>query len=230
MTFSSSVGWPLSGPMTRVRRWPLISVPRTKVRRSRPTPAAAHVYLYWRSQRSERTTIPSVVATISAAEEPDRAGPRPGPSVLPKKVWLTRSCGQPLHQQERDPAEHRDGRQQDLVRAAPGQDLRGMGDEERRDVDEQPLRVVQTELAVDRRVERHAARAATSPRPGRAGGTRASAGAGGSGGSRAASPDGRAIGAAVALTAGPARAASGPRRSGARRRSPSGRHPRPAGR
>ncbi len=45
MTLSSSDGWPLNGPMERVSRWPLISDPNTKVSSSRPTPAAAQVYL-----------------------------------------------------------------------------------------------------------------------------------------------------------------------------------------
>ncbi len=41
----SSVGCPPNGPTSSVRREPLISVPNTKVSRSSPTPAAAHVYL-----------------------------------------------------------------------------------------------------------------------------------------------------------------------------------------
>ena len=42
---------------------------------------------------------------------------------------------QPLHEQQRDAAEQGDGRQQHLVRPAPGQDLGEMGDEECRKVD-----------------------------------------------------------------------------------------------
>ena len=45
MTFRNSDGWPLNGPIWSVRRWPLTSVPNTNVSSSKPTPAAAHVYL-----------------------------------------------------------------------------------------------------------------------------------------------------------------------------------------
>ena len=45
MTFSSSVGWPLTGPMRSVSNAPLDSSPNTKVSSRRPMPAAAQVYL-----------------------------------------------------------------------------------------------------------------------------------------------------------------------------------------
>ena len=45
MTFSSSDGWPDSGPMDSVSLAPLTSLPNTKVSSSRAMPAAAHVYL-----------------------------------------------------------------------------------------------------------------------------------------------------------------------------------------
>ena len=45
MTLSNSDGCPLSGPTWSVSREPFTSVPRTNVSSSRPTPAAAHVYL-----------------------------------------------------------------------------------------------------------------------------------------------------------------------------------------
>ena len=92
MTFSSSDGWPLTGPNDRVSRWPLISVPRTNVRSRRATPVAAQVYLYMRSQRSERTTIASVVARpIDRTSQTSWTSARPR-SVLPI-VWITRFCG-----------------------------------------------------------------------------------------------------------------------------------------
>ena len=54
-------------------------------------PAAAQVYLYWRSQLSERITMASVVATAS-----DRSSQTswtwPSPSA-PKNPDPTRSCG-----------------------------------------------------------------------------------------------------------------------------------------
>ena len=52
---------------------------------------------------------------------------------------------QPLHEEQRDAAEHRDGRQQDLVRPAAGEHLRGVGHEQRGEVDREALRVVQAE-------------------------------------------------------------------------------------
>ena len=45
ITFSSSDGWPDSGPMDSVSLAPLTSLPNTKVSSSRAMPAAAHVYL-----------------------------------------------------------------------------------------------------------------------------------------------------------------------------------------
>ena len=64
---------------------------------------------------------------------------------------------QALHEEKRDPAEHADRREQDLVGAAAGQDLGEMGGEQREDVDRQTLGVVQLELPVHRGRQRHAA-------------------------------------------------------------------------
>ncbi len=73
--------------------------------------------------------MPRVVATVERQQQPDeldlgqpelRAEERLGDEVL----------RQPLHQQQRDPAEHRDGRQQDLVGPPAGEDLCGVGGEQ----------------------------------------------------------------------------------------------------
>ena len=70
MTFSSSEGWPDSGPIESVRRAPLTSEPSTNVASRRAMPAAAHVYLYVRSQASERIASASTVTIVERDQEP----------------------------------------------------------------------------------------------------------------------------------------------------------------
>ena len=139
---------------------------------------------------------------------------------------------QPLHQQQRDAAEQRHGRQQDLVGPPAGEDLGGVGGEEGGHVDRQPLRVVQRELAVDRRPERDAPDRERDRdqgqqpelEPARARADRSEDARE----RRRASGSGSRVLAFV--TRALARAASGPGRSGVRRRSPSARRRRRAGR
>ena len=135
MTLSSSDGWPLTGPNESVRRWPLISLPSTNVSSSSPTPAAAHVYLYWRSHRSERTTIAIAPARMNERTEPDQLDVGEA-EVRAADVLDDEVLGQPLHQQEADPAEQPDGRQQDLVGAAAGDDLGDVDAEQDAEIDE----------------------------------------------------------------------------------------------
>ena len=67
-------------------------VPNTNVSSSSAIPAAAHVYLYRRSQLSERTTMPRVVATMIARTS-QISCTSPSPSVEPATSIVTRSCG-----------------------------------------------------------------------------------------------------------------------------------------
>ena len=189
MTLSSSDGWPLSGPMTRVRRWPLTSRAehegQQQQARSRPRPRCTCSGAA--SGRSGRRS-PSVVATISASRAARSSWTSARPSALPKNL-ADEVLRQPLHQQQARSrrASPTAGSRTWSVRR-PARTCATWATNSARDVDERaPCGVVQTELAVST----VGARATTLPseqrrrRPGRAGGTRASAGAGGSGGSRA---------------------------------------------
>ena len=75
---------------------------------------------------------------------------RPEERLLDEVLW------EPLHEQQRDAAEHRDRRQQHLVGPTPGQDLGQVGGQQRPEIDEHPLHVVQPERPVDRRPQRQA--------------------------------------------------------------------------
>ena len=155
MTLSSSVGWPLNGPSWRVRRWPLISVPEDE----------------GQQQQTDADGRPGVLVAAQPAVGPDddAEGRRQGecqqqpdeldlgqPELGAEEGLGDEVLRQALHQQQRDAAEQRDGRQQDLVGPPAGEDLCGVGGEEGGHVDHQPLRVVQRELAGDRRPERQA--------------------------------------------------------------------------
>ena len=156
MTLSSSVGWPLNGPSWSVRRWPLISVPKDERQEQQPDAGRRPGVLV--------AAQPAVGADHDAEgrgdgerqQQPDELD-LGEPEGRPEEGLGDEVLRQPLHEQQRDAAEHRDGRQQDLVGPAAGQDLGDVGAEQRAEVDQQTLGVVQRELAVHGRPERHAA-------------------------------------------------------------------------
>ena len=151
------------------------------------------------------------------------------PDVVAEAVLGHQVLRQALHQQQRDPAEHPHDRQQDLVGPPAGQDLGEVGGEQGREVDDQALRVVRGRASP----VRPSRRATRCRRPGPARRGRAAAleparARAGSGRGRGAAPaDGRgAAGVASRRScARLARAASGPGRSAARRRTRSARRP-----
>ena len=132
MTLRSSDGWPLTGPSWRVRRWPLISVPKHERQQQQPDADGGPRVLVAAQPacRSGRRS-PSVVATSSASSS-QTSWTSARPSSVAEERLGDEVLRQPLHQQERDPAEQRDGRQQDLVGPAAGEHLGDMGGEQRR--------------------------------------------------------------------------------------------------
>ena len=231
---SSSDGWPLSGPMRRVSRAPPTSVPNTKVEQ----------------QQRDAGRGPGVLVAAQPAVRPDddrRASSRsprprssqtswtsPSPSSAAEASASTRSCGSRCISSRQIPPSIADDGQQDLVGAAPGEDEREVGREQRAEVDgEAACRGIHSDK-VDRsascpsdRLPTTRATATSTTRP--AGAPRSEPA-----GARPDRPEDarrrprrgrRRLRRAALMRRAPARGAGGPGRSAARRRSRAGRPP-----
>ena len=230
MTLRNSDGCPLNGPICRVRRWPLTS--DTQDEREQQEAHAG------RGPGVLVATEPAVGADDDPDDRRDR-DPEDQPDeldlgqadVVAEPVLRDEVLWQPLHEEQRDPAEEPHDREQDLVRSPAGQHERQVAAGQRREVDDQGLWVVQGETAGEPAAQRHAADDererddAQQPRlgPPPPGPDRTDA-------SRARRRGcGRAVVAPAVMSAA-ARAGTGPRRSGARPRRRWSRHPPRAGR
>ena len=149
ITLRSSDGWPESGPIERLSRAPLVSEPNTKTSSRSAIPAAAHVYLYVRSQASERTARASTVTTASAtSSQPSCSWPRP--YSVPPNDWVTRSWGSRcIRSSPRPPSIATAGSSTWSVRR-PDEDERDVDGEQGAEIHEQALGIGRQE--VERRV------------------------------------------------------------------------------
>ena len=136
MTFSSSDGWPLTGPNVSVRRAPLTSVPSTNMSSSsadaRPPPTCT---CSGAARRPSGRRSPSVVDDRDRQEQPDELDLGEAQARRRRRAASTRSCGSRSISSSADPAEQADGRQQDLVGPPAGEHLGEVGDEQRAEVD-----------------------------------------------------------------------------------------------
>ena len=148
MTLSSSDGWPLTGPNESVRRWPLISLPSTNVSSSSAD-----------ARRGPRVLV-LAQPQVGADDDRDRPGEderEAEPDQLDVGEAEVRAAdvlddevlGQTLHQQEADPAQQPDGRQQDLVGAAAGDDLGDVDAEQDAEINEEVERLGRREALGD---------------------------------------------------------------------------------
>ena len=121
MTLSSSVGWPLNGPIRRVSRAPLASSPEDEGQQQQADPGGRPGVLV--------ATQPGVRADDDGQHADDRDGDEQpqqldaGQAERVAEGGARLVLGQSLHQQQTQAAEHAERRQQDLVGPPAGQDL-----------------------------------------------------------------------------------------------------------